>query len=222
MIEYQIVNVMPRLIDGNLFSISFTALAVDGELRESTHFNTPASLPERVRPYTDADFLELAGRIAYSTQLYTDLSAKIEAKRVAMLLPPPAAPAPIDRNDTASQQAALVQSVDEIIGTITDKYTRFMMAYTAREAAAIAYKASDYTIDPTELITRFADNVKVSYPTATAIILGQADKLRKAVVDLDNLRMDKYLVERAASLDLARAQYDRIVRAANEIARTLQ
>lgn len=220
MIEHQIVNVIPMLVDGHLFSMKFTVLGIDlaADIQEATHFNTPASLPDRIEPYAQADFLELAGSIAMAQGLYTELDARIEAKKAGML--PPDAQLPMEP-DPVKQRAAWVKEVDNYIGKITDQYTRFTLAYTMREAAAHAYKESGYTIEPDELITRFADNVKIPYPTATEIILGQATKLRKAVKDLDNLRMDKYRISGAETQELAGAEYGRIIRAADAIAETL-
>lgn len=217
MIEHQIVNVQPRFFQpGQLVSLAFTVLAFDGDLRESADWHTPASLPIGS---IQADYVNLAGEIAMKNGLYTQLAAKIKARQDA-LLPPAVAAKPLE-TDPTRQRLAWFNQADDLIGTILAKYTRFQMGYIEREAAATAYRARGYTGDASEWITRFADNTHMSYRAASDLILGQAAKLRKAVKDLEDLRMDKYLIMNARTQELAQAEFNRIVRGAEAIASTL-
>jgi hypothetical protein len=119
------------------------------------------------------------------------------------------------------RRRAWVTAVDDTIAGIISKQTRFQMGYVEREAAALAYKNSDFKIPPTEWVTRFADNVKMPYPEAALLILSQATNLRTALKELEGLRMDKYLITAAATQELAEAQFNRIIRAAQTIASKL-
>jgi hypothetical protein len=219
MITHQIVNVLPTLAgDGRLVSLQFTVIAMDGELREDAFWNTPCSLPVRDEPYTQTDYTDKAGEIAAAQSLYTQLNAKIEARKAA-LLPPVVVPV-INLPDTQRKQAWATQ-VNEYIRGIISKAMDFQMGYIEREAEATRYKLSGYVGVPNTWVTRFADNVKMPYKMATDLILSQAVKLREDNKDLEDLRMDKYLITGASSLEVAEAHYNRIMAAAAVIEKTL-
>jgi hypothetical protein len=218
MIFHQIVNVEPTLVEGRLFALKFTVLAIDGDMREDAHCHTPCTLPEREEPYTQSDYMDKAGEIAAAQSVYTTLNAKLEARK-AELLPP--VEVPMATLPEAQRRAAWVKQVDDLIGEIIGRAMRFQMGYVEREAEAKRYKATSYAGVPNDWIKRFADNIKIPYRMATDIILGQAAQLRKANKELEDLRMDKYLISNAKTIELAEAQFNRIVAAANVIGKTI-
>lgn len=230
MTTFEINNVIPYLgSDGRMISIAFVLVALDMEndLREDASWNTPCSMPERAGAaageeqaveYTEAEYKAKCAEIAQEVGLYADLEARLEHRRnrpAPEELPPPA-------ELTGDQKRAIwVAQVDDAIAAILTKYTRFQMGYIEREAAAKAYKESGYTIAPTTWITRFADAINIPYPDAADRILAQAAALRPAVQMLEDLRMDKYLILRAPTLEAADAVSVRIISDANKIAAKL-
>jgi hypothetical protein len=121
----------------------------------------------------------------------------------------------------AEQRTIYIKEVDDSIAAVISDKTRFSMGYVEREKAATDYLASNCTITPSVWITRFADNVGMAYKAAAELIVSQALQYRKALLDLDNLRMDKYLISRAASLAEARDVYARICLDRDTIAASL-
>lgn len=209
-------NVVPDLgPDGALRGIAFTARLSDDEsgLFDEMDWRTPCAMPARAQPYTAAELDAKCRGIVEQAGALDELEKRI-VSRMDRSGPPPQPPAKL----TESQQRGLwIDQIDDTIGAINTKYTRFSMAYIEREAEARAYIASGYTITPTELITRFADNVGMAYPDAAKRVVQQADALRPATLELDNLRMDKYLVARAPNIIAAEAEFKRILREANAI-----
>lgn len=220
MIKFTIQGVRPFLANGRLQSLSFELVAEDGGIRDAQTGTYPASMPERDAPYTDADFAAKCDEIAESAGLKGALTQRIEERKSRVV----AEPIRVEVQLTESEQrVAWVNQVDDTIDVILRRHTRFQMGYTEREAAAAAYKASGYAGTPSDWVTRFADNVGMPYPAAADLILSQAAKLRAALKELDNeLRMDKYLIARAGSLEQAKAEFDRIIGEALLIAKDLQ
>lgn len=219
MISHQLANVFPSFQDGKVFSIRFTVIATDGTLTEHIHWNTPASLPEREEPYTQNDYVDLAGSIAAAQSLYTQLNSRIE-ERAKAAMPPGVVPAPPSMSDT-ERKAFLVREVDDQIAAIITRSTRFSMGYVEREAEAKRYKLSGYVGTPNKWVMDFANAVKIPARMATDIILGQATQLRKANEDLESLRMKKYLISAAKTMELAEAQFNQIIREVTAIGKTL-
>lgn len=196
--------------------LSFNISAVDdatgarAEIRWSTacEMDMPGAL------YADTDLAEKCKEFAEQAGIYDDLERRLGSATVE------STPPPTLTDD--EKRASWVTGIDNVIFSISDSVTRFQPAYTLREAEARAYTASGYTAPITSLITRFADNNSMSYPDAAELIIKQADSLRPALLQLEDLRMDKYLVIRAPSIDDAEAQYQRIISEANAIAVTLK
>lgn len=207
MIAYTINHVMPWLEGGKLASIGFMLTATAGDIVEEVSHQGPAALPERAEPYSADDFKAKCDAIADDEGLKEILRQRIVARQSRPVFAQPAPPTLSD----ADKRAMWMSSVDSTVESTLRRHTRFQMGYTEREAAAKAFIASGGTIDPTVWITRFADNVAISYLQAANIILQQAAQLRAALVQLEALRMDKYLIERAASIVFAESEYHRIV-----------
>ena len=122
----------------------------------------------------------------------------------------------------ADEKAGFIKTIDDSIADIITKHTRFQMGYVERETAAIAFLAPN-NVEPASIwITRFADNIGMSHTQAATIILGQATMLRNALRDLDNLRMDKYLINGTITIHEARLLYKRICDDRDAIEATLK
>jgi hypothetical protein len=140
---------------------------------------------------------------------------------VSMPAPIPVPAPPIVILNEEQEREKMFNDIDDYIGRIIFKKTRFEMGYIEREKYANEYKDSGYKSTPSEWITRFADNVKIDYKTAALLILSQAKQYRKALFDLDNLRMDKYLVKNASTLGESRNEFTRVIYDASVIAEGL-
>lgn len=231
MIEYQIENVTPTLVDDVLFSVSFTLVGVEGDLREEIHFRTPSSLPDREQPYVQDDYIELAGSIALAVGLYDVMVVRIEEAKKSLVVvppieppldpplpieepieppPPPIPPTPTTTPTitTLEQKTKWMTQIDNTIALVYNQFTRFQMEYELREAAALEYKNGDYTGEPSMWLKSFADNTGISYRQCANVVLSQADKLRGAVALLGILRMDKYKVLSAPTLEDAQDVYN--------------
>jgi hypothetical protein len=113
--------------------------------------------------------------------------------------------------ELASLKKGLMSSIDDTVAARIAGSTRFALGYEEREAAATAFKSLGYPAgEASTWITRFARNTGMTDAQATDLILAQAAGLRAALKDLEDLRMDKYLVQAAGSADAARAVYDSI------------
>ena len=111
--------------------------------------------------------------------------------------------------------------IDSRIKFIYNRFMAFRMEYEMRESAANAFKSGGYAGEPGDLVKRFADNIGMSYSAATDLILSQSANLRNAIPSLGNLRMDKYLVLKAASLSDAQMAYEATMSAIDVIDRSL-
>lgn len=207
MIEFTIAHVTPWLVGGKLCAIGFMLTAKDGDIAEEVSHQGPATLPERDEPYGDEDFKAKCDAIADDKGLKELLRRRIVVRQSRPVFTLPAPPVLSD----ADKRAMWMASVDSAVESILRRHTRFQMGYTEREAAARAYIASGGAIEPTVWITRFADNVGMPYAQAAALILQQAAQLRAALVQLEALRMDKYLIERASTIEFAEGAHKRIV-----------
>lgn len=113
--------------------------------------------------------------------------------------------------EAMATKKGLAVRIDDAVANRIIRSTRFSMEYTEREAAAQAYKDAGYTGNPSDWVTRFANNAEMSYIAAADLILAQAIGLRQALKELACLRMDKYLVLNASTLDEAQAKFNKIM-----------
>lgn len=116
---------------------------------------------------------------------------------------------------------SMIVDVDNHISGIYSRFTRFDQEYVAREAAARAFKASNYSGDPGVWVTAFATNAGLNNQVATDLIISQADALRGALQVLGAQRMRKYAIAGAHDLASAQAVYTDILAQADAIAAQL-
>lgn len=218
--EKSIITCNPVLADGKMTALEFTLRAAADGFVDYLPWSTPAFLPERKEPYVQSDYEALANTIADRQGLWQLAAKHIQDKKNAAL-PPLAQPDPTVIVDPVIERNVWVAKVDDVVADIITKQTRFQMGYIERESAAYAFKEAGYVGDPGIWVTRFADNTKISYQASADIILSQAVQLRQALKDLEALRMDKYLIQLAATQELAQAEFEKIIHAVEAIAVTL-
>ena len=107
----------------------------------------------------------------------------------------------------------LITNIDEHAAKIYSTWTRFESEYRERQAAAEAYKSSNYQGECSRYITDFAQRAGLDNKTATNLILTQAAGLEKLQVELANQRMRKYELK-APNLTIEQLQsiYDNIIK----------
>jgi len=132
----------------------------------------------------------------------------------------PAQPEPPEPS-LAEVKAAMQAEVDNHIGGIYVRFTRFESEYVEREAAARAYVAAGYTGDPTIWVHSFATSTGRTDSQAADLIIAQANALRAALVSLGAQRMRKYLIASAADEAAASALRDDIIDQADFIVKDL-
>lgn len=135
--------------------------------------------------------------------------------------PPPGSTPDKTPPSLAAFKDELVARVDDTIGAIYSRFTRFETEYVQREAAARAFVAGGYLGDAGVWVTAFANNAGMSATQAADLIIGQADALRAALVQLGAQRMRKYGIAVAATAEAAQAVHDDITNQAAAIAATL-
>jgi len=189
------------------FSIALSDSAL-GYLANSTPSHAAIAAPGDAAPGEIRALVEASREYAHAKAML-DIGYSSAAPGQGAPLATAVAPAPALTD--AEQRKLWVSAVDDTIAVMMFKFTRFQMGYVKREAAAIAYRDSGYTIDPTIWITRFADNNRLSYPDACERILTQAEAYRVGLEQLEAFRMDKYQIERAPTQKVAREAYNAIM-----------
>ena len=107
----------------------------------------------------------------------------------------------------------LIEQIDSHAATIYSTWTRFESEYRERQAAAEAYKSSNYQGECSRYITDFAQRAGLDNKTATNLILTQAAGLEKLQVELANQRMRKYeLKQPNLTLEQLQSIYDDIIK----------
>jgi hypothetical protein len=119
------------------------------------------------------------------------------------------APAPVE--PLAGVKARLSTSVDDQVAAILQKFTRFQVEYTPREAAAREFKAASYVGDAGTWVSSFATAAGKTPKDAADLIIQQADAMYAALPVLGALRMRKYEIAAAASAANAQAIHDDIL-----------
>lgn len=119
------------------------------------------------------------------------------------------------------QKTALSINVDNHISAIYNTFTRFEREYVEREAAARAFKATDYIGDATIWVTAFANSAGMSDQAAADLIIAQADQLHAALESLAAIRMRKFQILSAADVDAAETLYTAIISDADDVAAEL-
>ena len=112
----------------------------------------------------------------------------------------------------ADTQTRLIANIDEHAAKIYSTWTRFESEYRERQAAAEAFKATNYEGECSRYISDFAQRARLDNKTATNLILTQAAGLEKLQMELANQRMRKYeLKQPNLTLEQTQAIYDDII-----------
>ncbi len=105
-----------------------------------------------------------------------------------------------------------INAIDNESASVTAQWSRFAEEYKEREAAALAYKAVNYTGEVSIYIASFATPAGMSNQAAADLILKQANDLRALQSQLAAERMRKYeLKQPDLTLDEITALRDEIV-----------
>lgn len=178
----------------------------------------PATTMQVWGEYTPEEIAAIADAVAQERGAYTEACSRLEQANLPPLVyTPPPEHVPTD----TERKQLLADTIDNRVKFIYNRFMAFRMEYELREAAALAFKSSGYAGQPDALVKRFADNSGMGYQAATDLILAQSANLRNAIPALGNLRMDKYLVTRAATLAAAQAAFDATMTAIDAIDRGL-
>lgn len=101
----------------------------------------------------------------------------------------------------------LANDIDNLVAQRIADPMRFKMGYERREAAALSFQNAGYSGDATEWVMRYANAAGKTAKEATDIILSQAAGMRAALTELENLRMDKFIVYAATTVSAAEHEY---------------
>lgn len=155
--------------------------------------------------YTPEELATIAEGVAQQRGAHAAAASRLESENLKpFAYTPPAPHVPTD----AERKQMMADAIDSRIKFIYNRFMAFRMEYELREAAANAFKSGGYAGEPDDLVKRFADNIGMSYSSATDLILSQSANLRNAIPSLGNLRMDKYLVLKAPTLSDAHVAYE--------------
>lgn len=182
-------------------------------------------VPEGATPITDEQYVMLLRGQAEGKQIVQD------PKGILILVEPQ--PSPLhtlnpktlvwelsEDNAKALLTARLSQyvtNIDNKAAEIYNSWTRFEIEYTARRDAALKFKEANYEGDPGIYVTSFALSAKIDNKTATSIILQQADLLQKVQDDLAAIRMRKFELKRAETLEQLTDIYNDIMSAIDQL-----
>lgn len=201
--SYTVERINPRTnSEGHIEAIEFDVKLDTGEVRPNVEFYAPVLEDE----FTSEQLQEMCEAVVIAKNL-------AKPKGSPTVAPPPM---------TDDQKRTLWMSqIDDSVANVYNQFTRFQMEYEQREKAAQAYKDAGYTGDPTIWLTAFADSNGIGYETCADLVLSQASMLRAAVVRLGELRMNKYRIKNAETIEEADAAFTQIVTDINTLARGL-
>lgn len=118
-------------------------------------------------------------------------------------------------------KSKLISGIDNYIGGVYSKFTRFEAEYTQREVTARAFVAAGYTGDAGPWVMGYATPAGKTASQAADTIILQADALRAALVTLGGLRMRKYEIADAIDAAAAQVTYDDIITNVDAVVATL-
>lgn len=201
---------------GALCKLGFTLYATDprGEWAEASWVKSYDVPLKAISSYSQEALVSLCHTIALENLIQAQLD-KVLFNRTTLqggVTPFVTVAPPIKELLSLTQaKTAWFQQIDNNIAATMLRVTRFQLDYDMREAAAKAYTASDYSCEPTTWITRYADNIGITYQACAKSILSQATILRSVLKRLGELRMDKYLVLKATTMAEAEAVFHEIM-----------
>lgn len=220
MISNSVSNIKPVLNSvGFLTGLEFVALSKDesdGEIRQTEIKFTCAIDPNEDGVFDQKELEAFAVASPEAAHAFVVMRAELLNRKVPVFVPPVIPELTLDQH-----KQGFMARVDNFVGNVTTKYTRFQMGYVQREAAAQAYVESNFEIAPTIWITSFADRARIPYTQAAQIILTQASALRHGVEVLEDLRMRKYEIQYAATRENAEAIFTDIMKAIDNVEKEL-
>jgi hypothetical protein len=208
---YDFTEIVPTLApDGAMAAISFRVTATTDDGVTSASILASGLLDQPVAPageqFTDAELVAACDTVAG----WENIRRTVDMLVMVKLTPVYAPPSPPVLSD-AEVRALLVQQIDFTARDLYGQFTAFQLEYDPREAAARAYKANGYNGDATRWVTDFTDAAGMSVQAGVDRIIEQADILRAAIQTLAGLRMQKYAILGADTLDAARARCTQIL-----------
>lgn len=207
----EIIQISGEQFNGELFfMVKFTLRVTEPNSGESNQKEGVAYFPEGIAASSDDELIALVEASQDYANLVTQVQSPLWQFATRMVAPGEGPTPPVEMSLT-DLKMMWYESVDLQVERISSKFTRFQMGYEEREAAAKAYRDRGYTGDPTTWVTRFADNTGMSYQAATDRILEQASLFRNSLMELENFRMDKYLILQASTEHQAKVAYDTII-----------
>lgn len=226
MITYEYRDIKTSTDDQKLVTgITFTLFATDedGVMAEATWMPAYSPPLAALDTFSEEDLIALCKTFATDNTVSANLDKVLALRKMTPVLSNPAASiSPVEAPATeAEQRAQLIENVDNLIAQTYDRFQRFTMEYVAREKAAQDFKAAGYTGDPTVWITHVAENLGLTNQETADLVIKQADAMRAALILLGQLRMDKYKVASAATIEDAREVYREILDKRNSIDRGL-
>jgi hypothetical protein len=216
MINYEYRNLQPATNDQKLVTgITFTIFATDinGDVAEATWTAQYAAPLAALDTFSEADLTALCKTFITDNAVRADLDRVLALRKGATVLSNPSISiAPVQAPVTdAEHRAELIENIDYLVAQTYDRFQRFTMEYIAREKAAQDFKAAGYVGDPTIWITHVAENLGVTNQETADLIIKKADAMRAAIILLGQLRMDKYKIASALTIEDARTVYLDIV-----------
>ena len=218
-VVFNVTDITPTYNGSDLTLLAFTITATDGTNSSNQRVIYDGHFPAPTDPtagYLGAEMLNLCEGLSDELNVKSHLTMQILSSRTPMYTPPVV---PVMSDD--EKKTLWMSQIDANAALVYNQFTRFDVEYEQREAAAKAYKDAGYTGDPTVWLTAFADSNGISYQMCADLILSQAATLRAAVVQLGVLRMNKYKVKNAATIEEADQQFHSIINDIATLARSL-
>ena len=218
---YEIKNIKPSVnATNNVTGISFDLYATDttgdvAEMSWKTQYATPLGTLDT---FAAADLTTLCNTVITNNNMEARLDTILSNRKI--VLGPgvdPSYVAPVVPLTDAQQRQSYMNEIDRVIALTYNRFQRFQSEYDQRETAARAFKAAGYTGDPTVWVSVFADNTGMTYQVAADKIISQSDSLRVSLLQLGELRMNKYKLLSAADLPAAIVEYNSIISQWNTI-----
>lgn len=164
--------------------------------------------------YTVEELADIVDSIAQRRNAHAEASSRLESQHMKPFTP---VPLPVHVPTDAERKQQRADFINDRVKAIYARFMDLRMEYELREAEAQAFKAGGYSGEPGALVKGFADNAGMTYRAAADLTLTQAAGLRSAIPALGNLRMKKYAVTAAATMEEAQAVFDEALAAIDAI-----
>lgn len=124
--------------------------------------------------------------------------------------------------DLDTVRKSLAEQLDNYVASVYSNWTRFQAEYQAREAAATAFRAVNYAGDPGPYVSSYATAAGITNVQACDAILVQATAMNNALSQIGALRMQKYLILQAPTVQAANDKYNQLQVQITTVAAVLQ